>query len=479
MERGMGVPKPWVVDERALIHGVLRDEDLLDIAAYVTPEDFAAEAHGAIWRVCQEAHKRGQPVTPLVVGQMLRRLLVDMPDKANDAAEYVEKLHAAPQEISPDEASHLAENIVRYATMRRSVEELEGLLSLARGNDQRFFGEVKRFGEGVGSLRRKETVVSWSDSITETLEELEAQQNGLLPPYVKTGIPSLDHQEVFRRGEMVVLAGRPSTGKTAFALQVALASARRQSPVLFASLEMRDKRLVRRALSAESGVPAGAIRRADMTAEQWNVIKIRAEEQRLWKMHTLSKGRVTYDQVLSEARRLKAGDDLALIVIDYFQIMRQAPKKGHDPLTTLQELSADIKNMAVDLDVCVLLLSQLNRVHAGHDGARPTIADLKATGALEQDADVVLLLSPDLREWEYAEWKNEKNRPVLLDLAKSRDGDVMDIPLTFFADNVRFGETSEYERIVIPDGSEVSGVVSEDPAAPRISQDAINWEKWA
>jgi replicative DNA helicase len=385
--------KPWVVDEKALLRAVLRQSDLMDMALFITPDDFAAESHGVVWAVFQELRQRNGAITPLTVSQMIRRHMQDRPQDAERLATYVMRLQADSTEFTADEVRDLAENVGNYAAMRRSKDELRGLLALAEGNDQRFFAEWKRVGDDLSNRKRAERVETWSQLIDETLDELWQQHEGAGTPALPTGLPTLDFQEVVRKGEMVVVGGRPSTGKTALGIWMATWAAKAGHTALMVSLEMTGRRVVKRALSSYSGIPAGKLRRADFTVAEWDHIKDCAERQREWPLHTLYRGRIDYPTIVSEVRRLKAGGNLALLVVDYFQIIPKNVKRGMDATQTLAEMSGDFKRLAVQEDICVVLLSQLNRNHPGSDGGRARVEDLANTDALGRDADVVLLLS--------------------------------------------------------------------------------------
>jgi replicative DNA helicase len=462
--------KPWVVDEKALLRAVLRQSDLMDMALFITPDDFAAESHGVVWAVFQELRQRNGAITPLTVSQMIRRHMQDRPQDAERLATYVMRLQADSTEFTADEVRDLAENVGNYAAMRRSKDELRGLLALAEGNDQRFFAEWKRVGDDLSNRKRAERVETWSQLIDETLDELWQQHEGAGTPALPTGLPTLDFQEVVRKGEMVVVGGRPSTGKTALGIWMATWAAKAGHTALMISLEMTGRRVVKRALSSYSGIPAGKLRRADFTVAEWDHIKDCAERQREWPLHTLYRGRIDYPTIVSEVRRLKAGGNLALLVVDYFQIIPKNVKRGMDATQTLAEMSGDFKRLAVQEDICVVLLSQLNRNHPGSDGGRARVEDLANTDALGRDADVVLLLNPDLQGAEYDVWKEQKTRGVILDVAKVRDGVVADVALTYLSDTVHFQEPSQLQRVTEGEWDETVGVHRERPEELRDPQ---------
>lgn len=239
-----------------------------------------------------------------------------------------------------------------------------------------------------------------------------------------------------QRGELIIIAGRPGMGKTSFALNIAENVAlKNKLPVVVFSLEMTGEQLVQRLLSSCSRVDQGAIKRGDLTHEDMDNLYLAVDELRNAPIHIAESPGINVIDLRARVRRLKDQiGDLGLIVIDYVQIMSALGGRNSNRASELAEISRSLKSLALELGVPILLLSQLNRDVENRQDKRPNIADLRESGALEQDADIILLLYRD----DYYDPDSKDKGLAEVNIAKNRSGSTGVVKLTFIGKCTRF-----------------------------------------
>lgn len=294
--------------------------------------------------------------------------------------------------------------------------------------------------------------VTLEDSLSDLFVELQHQaDSGEHIIGVQTGFKQLDeHLLGLRSGQMVVVGARPSVGKTSFALNLAVQAAEHGAAVALFSLEMGANEIAPRLLSSRSQVPLQRIRGARIAQEEWAQIANATEElSKLDIMIDDSPG-TTMTEIRAKARRMLHDKPNGLIIIDYLQLLSPAPGAANDSRATMvSEMSRGVKIMAKDLGVPVVALSQLSRKSEERVGKRPQLSDLRESGAIEQDADIVVLLDRSLTDEEAA----RKDRPDkgMTDflIAKNRSGPTGIISMYFMGDSTKF---VEIERSYPTDG---------------------------
>lgn len=271
----------------------------------------------------------------------------------------------------------------------------------------------------------------------ERIEGLHEHRGRILG--VPTGFIDLDRILAgLQKADLILLAGRPSMGKTALALNISYHAAHAAKiPVAFFSLEMSKEQLVRRLFASVGRIDAGRLRSGNMQPPEW--VNLQQAEELLMDspVHIVDKGRPTVLQIGAQARRLKAVHGIGLVVVDYLQLIRDAKAKSREQ--EIARISGDLKALAKDLNVPVLALSQLNRKCEERPNKRPQLADLRDSGSLEQDADVVLFL---YRDEVYRENSTDKGKAELR-VAKQRNGALGLVTLTFLPEFTRFENYAE------------------------------------
>ncbi len=271
---------------------------------------------------------------------------------------------------------------------------------------------------------------------------------------MKTGFEALDNTlHGFQRGDLIIIAARPSMGKTAVALNVAMNVAMYQpdAAVALSSLEMGAESLGMRMLSAKSGIKADSLKTGQLSDDDWNRVNEAAGELRSAHIYIDDNPMTKVADIASKARRLQAEHKggLSLIMIDYIQLITGDRRNaGENRQQEVSDISRGLKNVARELQVPVIALSQLSRTVEQRENKRPMLSDLRESGAIEQDADVVMMLYRDSYYNEAAKEEAEKNNSEQLEIniAKHRNGATRKIMLAFQANtNALFNISGQTE----------------------------------
>ena len=277
-----------------------------------------------------------------------------------------------------------------------------------------------------------------------TLEAIWHRDQGRITG-VPSGFPDLDGLTAgFQPGDLIIIAARPSMGKTALALNIAFNAAyQAQVPVAFFSLEMSKEQLVRRLLSNVGEIDASHLRRAFLTNDEWKKLQEAASFLLECPIYIDDSPAAAVLEMRSKARRLKAEDKLGLLVVDYLQLMRgrsDAPSREQE----ISDISRSLKALAKELSIPVIALSQLSRKVEDRPRKEPQLADLRESGAIEQDADVILFI---YRDEVYNDTSPEKGQARIL-LKKQRNGPTGEFKLAFRGLYTRFDSFEPDEQKV-------------------------------
>jgi replicative DNA helicase len=428
--------------ERAVLGAIMLDPRAVDAATEVLrPEDFYRPAHQVIFSAMVELSGRSEAIDPITVRSELER--GGTLEKAGGAAYLGSLLDGLPR----------ITNVGQYARLVKDRALLRHVLSISEelrsGASEGKTSAVELIDRAEGSLfqlseagRRGgfQPITEIAREGLETLEELLERRE--LVTGVSTGFKKLDWMTSgFQRGDMVVLAARPSMGKTALALNIAQhAATRGELSVGIFSLEMSAEQLFFRMISSEAMVPAHKLRTGRVSSEEWDRVTHAFE--------TLTRARIFVDdtpgvtpmEIRSKARRLKREHDAGLIVVDYLQLMSMGGSYNSRQ-QEISDISRSLKAIAKELSVPVVALSQLSRAPDQRQGDhRPQLSDLRESGAIEQDADVVMFIyRPEVYEKDpdkIAEKELEGIAEVIV--AKQRNGPVGFVPLFFVKEYALF-----------------------------------------
>ena len=432
------IPPQSLDAESSLLGALMLDaEAIVKIADIVSADDFYEQRHRYIYEAAKSLYDNHRPIDVLTLTDQLKG--ADILDEVGGASYITELTNFVPT------AAHVEEyaNIVATKAMRRRLirasqdiaelgfNEQKSLQELIETAEQRLF-EVSQAGTG-------QDLVSIEDVLGDSFERLDElhKDKGKIRG-VSTGYRDLDNKLAgFQKSDLIVLAARPSMGKTALALNFAQNVAiKAKSSVLFFSLEMSKEQLVDRMLASEAGVDSWNLRTGNLTDQDFEKIS--------HAMGTLGEAPIyiddtpglTVSDLRTKARREAHKRDVGLVIVDYLQLMSGGSRFGGDSnrVQEISEISRGLKGIARELNVPVIALSQLSRSVESRHPQIPQLADLRESGSIEQDADLVMFI---YRE-DYYNHDTERKGIVDLLIKKHRNGPVGQIELFFDNEKQRF-----------------------------------------
>ena len=410
-------PPQDVIAEQSVLGGMLLSKDAIsDVVEILRERDFYRPAHELIYDAIVDLYGRGEPADPVTVSAELTKRgdLV----RAGGAPYLHTLISSVPTAAN---AGYYAKIIRERAIMRRLVEAGTKIVQLGYTDEGEVDDAVDQAQAEVFAVterRESDDYVQLSQLMPEAYDEIEKIAAGVTGQGVKTGFKDLDAlTNGFHPGNMIVLAARPAVGKSTLGLDIARYASihKRETSVIF-SLEMSRSEITMRMLSAEARVPLNNIRSGRLSEEEWARMARRMGEISDAPMFIDDSPNLSLMEIRAKSRRLKQRHDLKLIVIDYLQLMTSG-KRVENRQQEVSEFSRQLKLLAKELNVPVVAISQLNRSPEQRSDKKPMLSDLRESGSIEQDADVVILLH---REDLY----DSQNRSGEADLivAKHRNG---------------------------------------------------------
>jgi replicative DNA helicase len=414
----------------------------------INAEYFYIPAHQTIYEVLVELWNAGQAVDLITFTQLLRdRNLLD----AIGGASFVTSLYTfVPTsanvnyylEIVRDK--YILRQIIAASTesVRRAYEEQDEVNSLLDEVEQKIFA--------VGEDRFKGRMLSMKDQVMEAIESIEKlyeRKGGITG--ISSGFIEFDRMTSgLHPSEMIVIAARPSMGKTALAMNIAEHVAINEKlPVGVFSLEMSSQQLVQRLLCSRARVNLQKVRDGFLAERDFPSLTAAASKLAEAKIFIDDTAGLSILELRAKARRLKAQQNVQLLIVDYLQLLRSTTRRAQDNRQLeISEISAGLKGLAKELKVPVIVVAQLNRQPEARTGGKPRLSDLRESGSIEQDADLVgLLVRPEVYE-DDPEAREEKSGEAELIIAKQRNGPVGEIPLTFLKEFTRFEDRARNVR---------------------------------
>ena len=416
--------------------------------AVIKPSHFHIPAHSLVYEVLLELWDKGQAMDFITITQILRdknklesvggagfitSLYTYLPTAAN-AQYYIDML----------QEKYVLREIIRVCTeyAARSYDEQDEVKGLLDKVEQEIFA--------ISKDRYKEKAASMKDMVMKAIGDIQKlyDNRGKIMG-LETGFKAFDQMSDGLHGaEMFVVAARPSMGKTAFAMNIAehIAVNLGHAVAVF-SLEMSSQQLVQRLLCSLARVNMGSIRNGFLSERDFPALTAAAAKLAAAKILIDDTSGLSILELRAKARRMKAQHNIQAIFIDYLQLLRSPSKRAQDNRQLeIAEISSGLKALAKELDIPIVVLAQLNRnpeSRTGESKGRPRLSDLRESGSIEQDADVVGLL---VREEYYAEndqQRDEMKGKATLIIAKQRNGPVGDVPLTFLKEFTRFEDRAD------------------------------------
>ena len=374
--------------ERAVLSSIIFDPQTYEeIASKLNPHDFYLPFHQHIFEAMEELSREEKPID-----EEFLRAKLESKGKFDEVA-MLELLSANP--ISNTNA-YIAE--IKAKSSKRALATLATQIKKVTLEDDLPVEEVMNLVEKkLYEITQNNTNEDFRDSseitisMLEEINRLKALGNSKLIG-TDTGFKNLnDKTSGFGKGDLVILAARPAMGKTALVLNMALKAIERDEGVAFFSLEMPAEQLMLRMLSAKTSIPLQALRVGDLTDEQWSQLSSATDEMSRKKLFVDDGGYATIHMVRSKLRKLKSQHpEISMAIIDYLQLMSGESKDGRQQ--EISEISRGLKQLARELQIPIIALSQLNRSLESRDNKRPMLSDLRESGAIEQDADIILFV---------------------------------------------------------------------------------------
>ncbi|HXQ59749.1 MAG TPA: replicative DNA helicase [Acidimicrobiales bacterium] len=416
---GGRVPPHNLDAEESLLGAMLLSRDATASAIeFCTGEDFYKPAHAHIFSAVTALYTRGEPADPVTVADELRRS--GLLDAVGDPSVLISLQVNTP---STANASYYAKIVEEHALLRRLVTVAGEIAELGYSVPEDVTEVVDRAESMIFEVAQRRMVDTMSplrDLLGKTLDQLEALvERGETITGVPTGYRDLDAQLAgLQKGNLVVVGARPAMGKTSFALGiVSHAAVHARVPVLLFSLEMSHLELTQRMLCSEAGVDATRMRNGALLESDWPRISNAIGRLGDAPIFIDDNPNVTVMDIRAKSRRLKARSGLGLVVVDYLQLMSgHGRSRAENRQVEVSEISRGLKVLARELEIPVVALSQLSRNLEMRQDKRPVLADLRESGSIEQDADVVLFIyrdevyNPDSPERGSAEIITSKHR---------------------------------------------------------------------
>ena len=431
------VPPQNIEAEQSILSAILIDNNaLLDVIELLSPEDFYKTAHQKIFAAIIDLFDKGEPVDLVTLANNL------------DESGHLEDIGGATYLARLVDAVPLAVNAQHYAKIVHDKAALRKLIANANAIAKRCFkdegdvDDVIDFAETsifeISEKKSQQSFYALSKLILHNIEMLEEKQgNRSLVTGVPMGYTLLDNMTSgLQNSDLVILAARPSMGKTALALNIARnAAVDANVPVAVFSLEMSKEQLSLRMLCSEARLDSTRLRGGFFSMEDWHRLTDSAGVLSESPIYIDDTPNLTAMEIRAKARRLKMDKNIGLIIIDYLQLMQGRSTAERRDLE-ISEISRALKALAKELNLPVLALSQLNRMLEQRNDKRPRLSDLRESGALEQDADVVAFIFRD--EIYNTDENNPKKGTADIILAKQRNGPVGDVTLAFLNSYTRF-----------------------------------------
>jgi len=426
--------------EQALIGACLIDEAVIfEVQDIIAPDDFYRPAHRIIFATIRKMANENRPVDLLTLTEELKK--GEQLDDAGGVAYLTTMMNFVPTSAN---AKYYAEIVKNKAVRRRIISETQRMQAAAYSDDcdtTEITAQCEQAIYAIAGTTERSTLRHIKDMVDAEMKSIEAASQGNGVMGLRTGYYKLDGLlGGLHRTDLIILAARPAMGKTSFATNIAVAVARNRNNVLVFSLEMGWEQMARRTLAGQARIDSNRLRRGDLTEEEYARLSHavgKLSEIPLW---VDDKTALTIADMRSRIRRLTITHGrIDLIVIDYIGKIRGSKVYQGNRVQEVSEVARGLKDMARDFDVPVLCLAQLNRNVEERDDKVPRLADLRESGEIEQEADVVMFL---YREDYYH--RNEKDyvptNDALLTIAKHRNGPIGEIVLRFDGPTTTFEE---------------------------------------
>ncbi|MBP1927009.1 replicative DNA helicase [Sedimentibacter acidaminivorans] len=431
------VPPHNAEAEQTVLASALLDHTAVEkIINLLNVEDFYYEANKEIFESIKDVNMQNIPVDALTVTEELKK---------REKLDYVggfEYLARLTENIITSKNVEAYCNIIKEkSTLRKLINASNEIIEKGYKENDEVQKIIELAETRIFAISQNRNINSFSeikDVLLEVFNQLEerAMNKGSLTG-ITTGYEDLDRMTAgLQRSDLILLAARPSMGKTALALNIAINAVKTGVSVALFSLEMSKEQYVQRIISMESMVESGKLRSGNLDDEDWNRLLSVMSVVSNYKIHVDDTASITLFEMMSKCRRLKIEKGLDLIIVDYLQLMSGGGKNNSNRQQEISDISRGLKAMARELNCPVVALSQLSRAPELRTDHRPIMSDLRESGAIEQDADVVMML---YRDEYYHKEESEKKGITEVIITKQRNGPVGTVELAWIGQYTKFG----------------------------------------
>ena len=428
---------PHSIDaEKAVIGSMIMDADAVVAASeMITGDDFYQRQYGILFDAMVELYNEGKPVDVLTLQERLK--MKDVPEEFSSIEFISELVSSVPTSAN---VRHYAQTVSDDATLRRLIrvnEEIantcyqhrESLDEIMNTTEKRIFDVLQK--------KSKDEYVPIKDVVLSVIDKIEAaaRHKGTVTG-LATGFYDLDYKTSgLQPSDLILIAARPSMGKTAFVLNLAqYMCVRNHVPTAIFSLEMSKDQLVNRILSMESKVDSQSMRTGTLQPADWEKLIESAGVISTAPLIIDDTPGISITELRSKCRKYKLENDLGLVIIDYLQLMTGGSRKQESRQQEISEISRSLKALAREINAPVIALSQLSRACETRPDHRPMLSDLRESGAIEQDADVVMFLYRD----DYYNKDTDKKNISEVIIAKQRNGPIGTVELVWLPNYTKF-----------------------------------------
>ncbi|MEU9701285.1 replicative DNA helicase [Streptomyces sp. NPDC014870] len=435
------VPPQDLDAEQSVLGGMLLSKDAIaDVVEIIKGHDFYKPAHETVYAAILDLYAKGEPADPITVGaELTKRGEITRVGGASYLHTLVQSVPTAAN------AAYYAEIVHERAVLRRLVEAGTKITQMgyaADGDVDEIVNSAQAEIYAVTEQRTTEDYLPLGDIMEGALDEIEAigSRSGEMTG-VPTGFTDLDQlTNGLHPGQMIIIAARPAMGKSTLALDFARAcSIKHNLPSVIFSLEMGRNEIAMRLLSAEARVALHHMRSGTMTDEDWTRLARRMPDVSQAPLYIDDSPNLSMMEIRAKCRRLKQRAGLKLVVIDYLQLMQSGGKRSESRQQEVSDMSRNLKLLAKELELPVIALSQLNRGPEQRTDKKPMVSDLRESGSIEQDADMVILLH---REDAYEKESPRAGEADII-VGKHRNGPTATITVAFQGHYSRFVDMAQ------------------------------------
>lgn len=435
-------PVPYNVDaEEAVLGSLLLDRDaIIKIATFLRPEDFYREANGWIYAAILDLYARREPPDPVTLSAELERS--GRLHNIGGDSYLVGLVNRTPTSVHVEYYAHIVE---RSSLLRRLISAGGEIAALGYSEEQEVTAVLDKAEQllfAVSQRTSNQEFASIEQVLNEYYDRIEQIQHN---PGSVVGVPTGFHDldEVtggLQPSDLIILAARPGVGKTSLALGMAHNAAMKGKHVGVFSLEMGREQLVQRLLAVETGVDSQRLRLGYLTDDDWVHVSDAIGRLAGMPIYIDDSAGLSVSELRAKARRLKAEIGVDMLIIDYLQLMQGTSRKDGNRVQEVTEISRNIKLMARELNIPVIACAQLSRAVESRTSHVPMLSDLRESGSIEQDADMVMFIH---REEMYND-ESEKKGIAEIHIAKHRNGPLAVIPLRFWHQTTKFTDLEVY-----------------------------------